>query len=125
MARYWDWFGDGRVAVADIGLACCVVEFQAATAGRTSLPEPPEGATIAVVVAGTVTDAVAPLVRALVAGQPRKPVVLAFGACACVGGPYWDSTVVTKGVDQLIDVDYYLPGCPPTPDALTQALKQL
>lgn len=125
MARYWDWFGDGRLAVTDLGLACCVVEFQAASAGRTALPEPPDGAEIAVVVAGTVTDAVAPLVRDLVAAQPRKPRVLAFGACACVGGPYWDSTVVTKGVDQLVAVDRYVPGCPPTPQALTEALEGL
>ncbi len=125
MARYWDWFGDGRLAVADIGLACCVVEFEAAAMGRSSVAEPAPGATIAVVVAGTVTDAVAPLVRQIIDDQPRPARVVSFGACACAGGPYWDSPVVTKGVDQLVAVDVYVPGCPPAPGALTEALAAL
>ncbi|MBK8460028.1 MAG: proton-conducting membrane transporter [Micropruina sp.] len=122
---YWDWFGDGRVAVADIGLACCVVEFEAASLGRTRVAEPPPEATIAIVVAGTVTDAVAPLVRDIVANQPRPPVVISFSACACAGGPYWDSSVVTKGVDQLLEVDHYIPGCPPPPGSLHAVLEGL
>ena len=123
--RYWDWFGDGSVAVCDLGLACCVVEFEAAALGRAPLATVPAGAVVAVVVAGTVTDAVAPLVRDLVAEQPGEPVVVAFGACACAGGPYWDSPVVTKGVDQLVEVHHYLPGCPPPPGSLTEVLERV
>ncbi len=123
--RYWDWFGDGRLAVTDLGLACCVVELQAAVAGRSAVAEPPPDATIAVVVTGTVTDAVVPLVRRLIEAQPRSPKVVSFGACACAGGPYWDSTVVTKGVDQIVGVDLYVPGCPPSAAALTEALESL
>ncbi|WP_040158176.1 NADH-quinone oxidoreductase subunit B family protein [Nigerium massiliense] len=118
--RYWDWFGDGSLVVCDLGLACCVVELEAAALGRVRLDAAPDGAQVAVVVAGTVTDAVAPLVRKRVADQPGDPIVIAFGACASAGGPYWDSPVVTKGVDQLVAVDHYVPGCPPSPGALDE-----
>lgn len=121
--RWWDWYGDGRWAVATLGLACCVVETEAATLGRRAVPEPPVGARRVVVVAGTVTDAVAPLVARAVAAADA--VVVSFGACACAGGPYWDSPVVTKGVDELVAVDHYLPGCPPSPGALTDLLDAL
>ena len=56
-------------------------------------------------------------------GQP--PVVVALGACASSGGPYWDSYAVTKGVDALVEVDVYVPGCPPPPDALRSVLDEL
>lgn len=123
--RYWDWFADGRLAVTDIGLACCVVEFEAATLGRRALSEPPPEARLVIVISGTVTDAAAPLVRAIVDAQPRRPTIIAFGACACAGGPYWDSPVVTKGADTILPVDLYLPGCPPPPGTLTDALAEL
>ncbi|WP_282006303.1 NADH-quinone oxidoreductase subunit B [Propioniciclava sinopodophylli] len=121
--RYYDWFADGSLVVGAIGLACCVVETEAATAGRPELTGVPDGARVVLAVAGTVTDAVAPLVAATVAAHPGASVV-SFGACASAGGPYWDSPVVTKGVDQLVPVDHYLPGCPPTPAALAALLEQ-
>lgn len=120
--RYWDWFGDGSLVVGVLGLACCVVETEAATPGRPETAAPGPDAAVALVVAGTVTDAVAPLVAAAVAAHPDATVI-AFGACACAGGPYWDSPVVTKGVDQLVTVDHYVPGCPPTPAALDGVLE--
>ena len=119
--RYWDWFGDGSLVVGVLGLACCVVETEAASLGRAECPAPAAGDTVALVVAGTVTDAVAPLVVERIAALD-DPVVIAFGACASAGGPYWDSPVVTKGVDEIVAVDRYVPGCPPTPDALTEVL---
>lgn len=121
--RYYDWFGDGSVVVGALGLACCVVETDAATAGRREVTEVPPSAQVVLAVAGTVTDAIAPLVAAQVAAHPGATVV-SFGACASAGGPYWDSPVVTKGVDQLVGVHHYLPGCPPSPDALAALLER-
>lgn len=130
--QWLDWYGDGSLIVVDVGLACCALEFEAA-----SFPEPVEGprpepvegppadAPLAVVISGTVTDRLAPAVAAIVEGCGRKPTVISFGACATSGGPYWDSYAVTKGVDQLVEVDVYVPGCPPPPEALRSVLDQL
>ena len=131
--QWIDWNGDGSLIVVDIGLACCALEFEAAAADRSWSPVQPgvweswsPDSQIVVVVSGTVTDRLAPAVLAMVDATRRQanspPFVISFGACASSGGPYWDSYAVTKGVDQLLPVDLYLPGCPPPPDALSAAL---
>lgn len=121
--RALDWFGDRSLVVVDIGLACCVVEFDAAAAA----PAPTEvrpGDPVAIVVSGTVTDQLAPLVRQIADSCPGAKVV-SFGACASSGGPYWDAYAVTKGVDQIVGVDVFVPGCPPPPGALAEVFASL
>jgi NADH-quinone oxidoreductase subunit B len=115
--------------VFDAGLACCAVEVSAALRRFAELFPPPDPAAAApvhvLVVAGTVTDKLAPLVRDAYRDLPEPRLVLSFGACSNSGGPYWDSYCVTKGVDQLIPVDVYVPGCPPRPEALLHGLRKL
>jgi NADH-quinone oxidoreductase subunit B len=122
--------GGTRWRVHDLGLACCALEYAAATL-RPDLPAEldllapgPEEADV-LVVSGTVTDALAPAVLAIWNRLPEPRHVLSFGSCANSGGPYWDSYCVTKGVDQLLPVDVYVPGCPPRPEALLAGLLQL
>jgi NADH-quinone oxidoreductase subunit B len=125
--RWLDWYGDGSLYVVDIALACCALEFQAAASGVPAAPPGlAPGTRVAVVVSGTVTDRLAPMVAAIIDACAERgvsrPAVISFGACASSGGPYWDSYAVTKGVDQLVEVDLCVPGCPPPPEALTAAL---
>ena len=126
--RWRDWYGDGSLHVLEIGLACCAIELEAAAfaAGADPVKELPYGSRVVVVVSGTVTDRLAPAVLALVDAcavqSGRAPVVVSLGACASSGGPYWDSYAVTKGVDALVPVDVYVPGCPPPPSALQAVL---
>jgi NADH-quinone oxidoreductase subunit B len=128
--RWLDWYGDGSLYVLDVGLACCALEFDAASsAAAVPLPTLDDRAQVAVVISGTVTDRLAPAVAAIVDGcqqqAGRRPTVISFGACASSGGPYWDSYAVTKGIDQLLAVDAYVPGCPPPPEALSVVLDQV
>ena len=128
--RWVDWYGDGSLYVLDVALACCTLEFDAASPVLAGpLPTLHDRAQLAVVISGTVTDRLAPGVAAIIDGceqvAGRRPTVISFGACASSGGPYWDSYAVTKGVDQLVAVDAYVPGCPPPPEALSAVLDQI
>ncbi|MEI2766301.1 MAG: NADH-quinone oxidoreductase subunit NuoB [Dermatophilaceae bacterium] len=118
--------------VLDLPLACCAVEYVAAgvqstamtTLGVEPFTDDPREADV-LVVSGTLTDAMAPAVRAAYDAMSPPRWVVSFGACANSGGPYWDSYSVTKGVDQIVPVDVYVPGCPPRPEALMDGIARL
>jgi NADH-quinone oxidoreductase subunit B len=118
--------------VFNFGLACCAIEFIATSMARHDFirlgvipfaPGPRQADLM--VVSGTVTDKMAPAVRRLYQQMPDPKYVISFGSCSNSGGPYWDSYCVTKGVDQVIPVDVYVPGCPPRPEALLQGILKL
>jgi NADH-quinone oxidoreductase subunit B len=122
--------GGPRLTMFDLGLACCAVEFVAAAVepgafGDLGAAVPSLADANVLVVSGTVTDVSAPAVVAAYERLSEPRYVVSFGACANTGGPYWDSYSVTKGIDQLLPVDVYVPGCPPRPDTLLQALRLL
>ncbi|HRW18605.1 MAG TPA: hypothetical protein P5181_07135 [Dermatophilaceae bacterium] len=119
------------IRVLHVPLACCAIEALAATAPLAGLDpdevrvvERPQEADV-LVVSGTATDAVAPVLSTLYAALPPHARVVAFGVCTISGGPYWDSYSVLKGIDQLLPVDVYVPGCPPPPGALAAVFGRL
>ena len=118
--------------MVDVGLACCSVEVMAAAlasdASRAAgaLVRGADGdRTDVLVVSGTCTDVLAPALRRMWEQLPEPRRVVSFGACSATGGPYWDSYSVTKGIDQVIPVDVYVPGLPAAPRGAAQGLALL
>ena len=128
-----NWAKESSVWPMTFGLACCAIEMMAVGASRFDLDRFGAGAFRAsprqadlMIVAGTVTYKMASRVRRLYEQMPDPKYVIAMGACTVGGGPYfkWGYHVV-KGVDLVVPVDVYVPGCPPRPESLLEGLMRI
>ena len=115
------------------GLACCAIEMMATAATKFDLDRFGAGVfrgsprqSDLMIVSGTVTHKMGPRVRTLYEQMPEPRYVIAHGACATNGGPYYEYGYhVMKGVDLIVPVDLYIPGCPPRPEALIDGIMKL
>ncbi len=114
------------------GLACCAIEMMGAYASHYDLerygifPRATPRQADLLIVSGTVTAKMAERIRRLYEQMPVPKYVISMGSCATAGGPYWQHGYhVVKGVDKIIPVDIYVPGCPPRPEALIDGILKL
>ncbi len=129
--QVFNWARKSAIWPMTFGLACCAIEMMAASASKYDIarfgsevfrPSPRQSDLM--IVAGTLTVKMAPVVRRLYDQMPEPKWVIAMGACASAGGPFNTYSVV-QGVDKVIPVDVYILGCPPRPENLFYGLLKL
>lgn len=120
-----DWY-------LQFGLACCAIEFMAVNASHFDfmrfgcIPRTSPRQADFIIISGTVTMKMAERVKLLYEQMAEPKYVISMGSCANSGGPYWEHGYhVLKGVDRIIPVDVYVPGCPPRPEALEEGMIKL
>jgi NADH-quinone oxidoreductase subunit B len=126
-----NWARRNSLWPATFGLACCAIEMMASTDSRFDMSRfgseafraSPRQADV-MIVAGRVCKKMAPVVRQVYDQMPEPKWVIAMGDCASNGGVF-NNYAVVQGVDQIVPVDVYVPGCPPSPDGLIYAVMQL
>ncbi len=130
--RIYNWGRRNSIWPMMFGLACCAIEMICTAASRYDLarfgmevmrPSPRQSDLM--IVSGTVTKKMIPQIVRLFNQMAEPKYVLAMGACASGGGPFKEGYNVVSGVDKFIPVDVYVPGCPPTPQALLHGLISL
>lgn len=126
-----NWARSGSLWPMTFGLACCAIEMMHTGASRYDLdrfgvmfrPSPRQADVM--IVAGTLTNKMAPMLRQVYDQMVFPKWVISMGSCANGGGYYHDSYAVVRGCDRIVPVDIYVPGCPPTPEALIYGILQL
>lgn len=129
--KIFDWARQGSMWPMTFGLACCAVEMIHSYMSRYDLdrfgiiPRPSPRQSDVMIVAGTLTNKMAPALRKVYDQMPEPRWVISMGSCANGGGYYHYSYSVVRGCDRVVPVDIYVPGCPPTAEALVYGLLQL
>jgi NADH-quinone oxidoreductase subunit B len=125
------WARTGSLMWMTFGLACCAVEMMQAAMPRYDMerfgfaPRASPRQSDVMIVAGTLTNKMAPALRKVYDQMPNPRDVISMGSCANGGGYYHYSYAVVRGCDRIVPVDIYVPGCPPTAEALMYGILQL
>ena len=126
-----DWGRSNSFWPLPFGTACCAIEFMSVVSSHYDMARfgyevvrfSPRQSDV-MIVAGTITDKMAPVLKKIYDQMPDPKWVVSMGACACSGG-FYRAYHVVQGIDEIVPVDVYVPGCPPSPEGLMYGILQL